>query len=247
MSQSQRYISKELTHFIGRGLSEKEQYELLVRIITTGKLLHPPFSTAESGNLTVNPNESISENRMYNPQVVCFCDIPLDDLQLHMSKYSSFGLSFLKQYLVKKGANPVFYVANDSVVWDQSESHNPRGKYYDEMIKMYGNLFKSIRKQYSEELHVSGNISEFSRKFDQLRDLRFFLDFEIFSFLKCFDSSKSDEDTDNYYMEREWRVLGHVFFNLEDVQRVILPRAYVARFRQDVPLYAGQVLCPNQL
>lgn len=33
-----------------------------------------------------------------------------------MQKYSRFGLAFLKSYLLAKGANPVFYIANDSVV-----------------------------------------------------------------------------------------------------------------------------------
>jgi Putative abortive phage resistance protein AbiGi, antitoxin len=47
-------------------------------------------------------------------RVICFCDIPVTDLAIHMTKYSRFGLSFLKPFLVRKGANPVLYVANNS-------------------------------------------------------------------------------------------------------------------------------------
>ena len=47
-------------------------------------------------------------------QRICFCDIPVTDLEIHMTKYSRFGLSFLKDFLVRKGATPVMYVAENS-------------------------------------------------------------------------------------------------------------------------------------
>jgi hypothetical protein len=59
--------------------------------------------------------------------------------------------------------------------------------------------------------------------------------------LKFFDDSTSDETPENYYMEREWRVLGDVRFDLNDVYRVILPSTFAERFRDDLPEYAGQV------
>ena len=53
---------------------------------------------------------------MYSPDVICFCDIPVSDFVIHTRKYSRFGIAFPKSYLLSKGANPVFYMANDSVV-----------------------------------------------------------------------------------------------------------------------------------
>jgi len=61
------------------------------------------------------------------------------------------------------------------------------------------------------------------------------------SFCVPFDSGKNDADQENYYMEREWRVIGDVKFALEDVCRVILPSPYARRLRDDVPDYAGQI------
>jgi hypothetical protein len=49
-------------------------------------------------------------------QVVCFCDIPVIDLAIHVRKYSKFGLAFKKAFLIERGACPVFYVANESPV-----------------------------------------------------------------------------------------------------------------------------------
>jgi hypothetical protein len=41
---TQRYVSPELTHFVGRGLSEDQQYALLVNdILKAGWLMHPPI------------------------------------------------------------------------------------------------------------------------------------------------------------------------------------------------------------
>lgn len=68
-----------------------------------------------------------------------------------------------------------------------------------------------------------------------------FLLHEIFSYLKFFDESRSDDDPENFYMEREWRVTRNVAFSLDDVYRVFLPAGYARRFREDVPAYSGQV------
>lgn len=65
------------------------------------------------------------------------------------------------------------------------------------------------------------------------------------SFCVPFDSTKDDADQENYYMEREWRVIGDVKFGLEGVCRVILPRPYARRLRSDVPDYAGQITFPD--
>jgi hypothetical protein len=71
--------------------------------------------------------------------------------------------------------------------------------------------------------------------------LRSFIAWHIGCFIKPFDPTKEETDSDNYYMEREWRVLGKVYFHLTDVVRVFSPKAYFARFRMDLPEYVGQI------
>lgn len=241
MVSSQRYISKELTHFVGRGLPADEQYQRLVKILTTGQLLHPPLNPNISGNLVVYTGESICENKMYNPEVVCFCDIPLADLNLHMKKYSNFGLSFPKQFLIEKGANPVFYIVKESLIGDPLIGYTPKGQYFDHMIKEYHSLLELIEKLILEYRNTPGVPPDLHR----LTELRRFLDFQMFSYLKCFDASRPDEDPDNYYMEREWRVIGNVIFKLSDVQRVVLPKEYAEKFHKDLPTYVGEIYFPE--
>ena len=113
----QRYVSSELSHFVGRSFKTKEEkYGLLKNILDSGWLTHPPHTPNISGNLIVDSKAKLSENEMFNPQVVCFCDIPVADLEIHCRKYSRFGLTFDKDKLIGKGASPVHYIPESAQV-----------------------------------------------------------------------------------------------------------------------------------
>jgi hypothetical protein len=232
---TQRYISPELTHFVGKGLSEDQQYSLLVNdILKAGWLMHPPIDDRP-------PNEVLRSQQLvggsWTPDVdtteavysqrICFCDIPVTDLGIHMKKYSRFGLSFLKRFLVDKGANPVLYVANNSPALPFGlpgfgDGPWPRRRVFEGNIQ----LFQDFHRKMFEEFPVP---------------LYFFLSMMVFSFIKFFDDSTFDEAEANVYMEREWRVLGDINFALADVHRVFLPERYAERFRADLPTYTGQL------
>ena len=255
----QRYVSKELTHFVGRGQSEEDQYSVLVEeILKGGWLRHSPTSSIEpvevleSGgvSLSIAPNDpDIPPGELYRPQVVCFCDIPVSDLEIHMRKYSPFGLSFLKPFLVEKGANPVFYIARNSKALKffagrenelTPERVFPREQLFEHNIREQGTLFWKLLLG-DPPLHNNGLLVKHPEEHQTLSTLQVFLNVYVFSFLKIFDDMTTDEDPQNFYMEREWRVLGDINFELQDVYRVFLPRSYAERFREDLPEYTGQV------
>lgn len=258
MAVTQRYVSKELTHFVGKGNPEEQQYLLLVKILASGWLTHVPHEPKITSRLTINVGGGkLSENDMYSPEVVCFCDIPVGDLEIHKIKYGRFAISFLKPFLICRGANPVFYVAKNSKVWTVSrdnlfkDSVEPmpvgpgvftdgirRAVYFDKMVSEYQNLFlfklpKALRKKQKKPGILP--------PVPALDPLHHFLDFYVLSFIQFFDDSTADDDPKNYYMEREWRMLGNLNFELADVRRVILPEEFTARLRADVPGYVGQV------
>ena len=118
MAIAQNYVSNELSHFVGRGKTEKEQYDLLVnKILKTGWLTHGPHhdpTVPRTANLDLS--KPISRDEAIRYQVVCFCDIPETELSIHVGKYSKFGLAFQKDFLIAAGASPVFYVANESLL-----------------------------------------------------------------------------------------------------------------------------------
>lgn len=238
----QRYVADELTHFVGRGRSEAEQYALLVEVLRTGRLRPDPPLADPPGDLLVDLARPLSGNDAYRPDAVCLCDIPLGDLDIHIRKYSPFGVAFRKAVLVERGASPMFYVAARSRTRapgaDGADGARTRAERFDEAARGYHSLQQEALARLAEG-DAPAREREFLERFLRLAD---FLDFEVFSYAKFFDSPAPDEDPSNHYMEREWRVLGEVRFSLDEVTRVVLPSRYARRLREDVPEYAGQVV-----
>ena len=104
--------------------------------------------------------------------------------------------------------------------------------YFDWMVEKYQRIVDALARltEVSDELKEV-ELTEFIR----------FLDFQVFSYLKFFDHRLPDQHAENFYFEREWRIVGNLHFNLDDVERVILPQEYAKRFRLDCPDYYGQL------
>ena len=288
---AQRYVSNELTHFVGRGKTEDEQYDILVnKILREGWLTFPPHDRRVTRSPAIDHRETISDGRMISHQVVCFCDIPLADFSIHMSKYSRFGIAFRRDFLIAFGANPVFYVVNNSpvavdtliplthladrITKAMAERKIDRGLYFDVYLKVLldllwaldsfahdyqGAWFKGSGQRDADRTAIVNmcNIL-FSLREDEvdrvvaiasskaqlgvtLKNVTEFVMVGILDFLKCFDATKAEDDPDNYYMEREWRVPQNIKFELKDVARIIIPSRFAEVFRKDLPAYVGAV------
>jgi hypothetical protein len=240
---------------------EDDQFNLFLKILGEGWITHPPHSPNISGNLTINTLSAISSNEMYSPEITCFADIPLQDISLHMGKYSSIGMSFSKNFIADAGGVPVHYLSTESKVrrlknlsseeiysivnkygGDKLNEHMhetlPKGVYFDDMLREYHELFRMFEHMERQQSTTPG-VSELSKR---IRALQSFFEFHIFSYFKFFDHRKSDDDPDNYYFEREWRIVGNLQFTLADVKTVLFPEKYSKAFRESFPLYAGQVV-----
>lgn len=222
---TQRYVSPHLTHFAGKDLPDEDaRYQLLVKILKSGELLPKGDSTLKDYTLVVDPERSLCDDEMYITDVVCFCDIPVADLHIHMGKYSRFGLAFSKRFLVRRGASPVFYVARDAI--------RHRGERLDQTLD---SVAKEVHRLHKEAFKTE-------QDHPGRRTLLANLGFSIFGFIKGFESSAVETEEANYYMEREWRVLGCVEFKLSDVRQVIMPRGRFSQFRKDVTDYTGELI-----
>jgi len=239
----QGYISEFLFHFIGKDIhGEEEQYELLKQIISDGWISYYPHEK----NLAIGPTDirSMQDRKleeMFNPKCICFADIPIKDLSLHSSKYSKFGIGFKRDFLISKGANPVFYIEKNSILYkNQSGTNNliklSKEDYYQEyssktiwyfLMKYLSCFEKNTSKDHSKELSDTWEI------------LMFLIN--IFSHLKPWDDSLGEYDPRNFYYEREWRSLNNVDFNLSDIEVICLPNKFKEQFTNDFPSFSGKL------
>jgi hypothetical protein len=233
MNTDQRYISNELSHFVGRKLigDIKSQYSVLKNILDTGSIRHDPQTPHTNGQrsmgLTHNLHGSFVTNTMYIPSMVCFCDIPTSDLAIHTAKYGVCGLSFSKEFLNGKGAAPVFYI-------EKKEAAE-----FDKIAKSFNILIERIFRCDQDEMPTS--VQSLLPNKNAVAQIENFLGFKIFGYIQCFDCGLDDGNPKNYYFEREWRSLYDVEFNLNDVQRVFIPAEMSKQFREDFPGYYGQI------
>jgi hypothetical protein len=193
---TQRYVSDELTHFVGGKLpSDEERYALLVKILSSGWLIAPGTEDKDGpreGTVwhTYAWHRKVSDPEgLFSSSAVCFCDIPVADFGLHVKKYGGFGLAFSKTYLIEKGAAPVFYVPRGVRLFEKT-----RAEALDELAEEIRRIHPSIQKG-----------EEFTFKHPEPSKLEKFLEDILLPYVKPFDEGKADDDPDNYYMEREWR------------------------------------------
>jgi hypothetical protein len=223
----QKYVSQFLTHFVGRKeTASEDQYKVLLKILRSGWLLAPSMVNTKPDELPKRVQQvsyswplNISDsdlNSVFLSDVVCFADIPLDDLNIHLEKYSPFGIAFRKDFLLNKGANPVFYISKNSK--DMSEGGIDFEKHFHKQLQNYIDLQKAF---FSKPKGVKGAFT--SEETSQYKFHIFLLKYFL-CFLKFWDSTKDDEDIHNFYMEREWRIYGGLNFDIDDVQRIIIPK-----------------------
>jgi hypothetical protein len=255
----QRYVSEELTHFVGRALEDEEKrFDLLLKILRSGELrvtrnqdgsAKPPVQTTMGVGW-------FSERNVHQVAAVCFCDIPETDLPLHIKKYSRFGLAFSKTFLLSRGASPVFYIANDAMIEyrpqvDWASEMMPPGQYtrefflnslisafYTKRLQLFALLVQQHQESTPPELRLDPKVTALITDIEvSMRGI----DKEFLSYCVPFRASQLEDGLDNFYMEREWRTLADVQFELGDVCRVILPENFAKRLRSGIPDYCGQL------
>lgn len=251
----QRYISKELVHFVGRKMKPSDQFDLFLKILSEGWITHAPHNPNICGNLTVTEGV-FSDNEMYAPEITCFADIPVADLAIHQKKYGSIGMSFSKSFISDSGGAPVTYLPRSSFkrIKDPSALREfiglgienyfesvPRAEYFDRMVGECREILDIFLEMNQLGVDIPGDFGNPDLR-NRIYDLKRFLDFHIFSYIKFFNQEEAEDHPENYYFEREWRVVGNLKFNIDDVKTVFFPSDYCSVFKKFFPGYYGQII-----
>ena len=211
--------------------------------------LYGPRLDAVSGNGGLCRDEFIR----FRP--ICFCDIPEVSLRRHTRFYGRFGIAFRKDFLVSKGANPVFYVAKGSLAKRERQGpppltlkdieSDPHAAFRNQLAAMDQEPIAVRRCEFFDRLvetlmgvlpppWPSGTPADASDPVREIQQrVRSDLVRHVFAFMKFFDESLADDDEHNFYMEREWRVAGFVPFELTDVQSVYVASGFRDRVQRE--------------
>jgi hypothetical protein len=255
------YTSAWLTHFVGcQQPTDDARCDLLAKILrecTLGQWEQQGSVLISPGTMLIPGVGGLSRNELIKFRPVCFCDIPEEHLRRHTTVYGRFGLAFKKDFLVAKGANPVFYVANGSLACCEPPAVPPL-TLEDIEADAHAAIAKHFQALRQEPIPVRR--SEFldrlvadlmrvlpppwpkgtqAEAVDAVREVqhRVLLDLlrHVFAFMKFFDESLLEEDPKNFYMEREWRVADFVSFELDDVQTAYVAPGFRARIEHEFP------------
>ena len=233
-----RYTSDELFHFVGwsHPADHATNYKILKSILIDRCISHPPHKRGWGDEqYTLNPTETLLSGELLVPNVVCFADIPVEALAIHIKKYGAFGLSLSRHHLVRYGARPVMYVplhtGDDMSIYGRT------------LLKDIEAIFRSLCDTTQDfppltERYVGrqlGSLQEAAQATESLLGTTFL------AFLKPFNAELDESAPDNFYMEREWRRLGNVCFESDHVCRILAPDAYVGRLRADCPAFEQKV------
>lgn len=257
------YTSNKVCHFVGRSLADNaERLKLLCQIIHEGVLLSHKSDNGDFQSRLVNGRSSMNLNgEVYTEtRCVCFCDIPDDELNIHIHKYSKFGLGFKKDFIVAQGGRPVIYIPDKISLQEANAGilKYPVQRFFPELTQLatftsailgIANIHNEITNAYNKnktaqsELKVLTDVLDTSQVFCNPKGLWGAI-FTIINtvttmnqFVKVFDPSLDDNDPNNYYMEREWRSLNDVFFSVDDIVNVYLPDddIFVTNFVNEFP------------
>ena len=255
------YISPWLTHFVGaKQPTDDSRCDLLIKILgecTLGQWEQRGNIFISPGSMIVNSGSLCKDQFITGFRPVCFCDIPEGELQRHTGVYGRFGIAFKRDSLVARGANPVFYVAKGSVACHErppiprltvedleadaraglqmhlAALNTPevpvrRCEFFDRLV---ADMMKVLPPPWPPG--TPGDAHDPVR--DDQRRVLWDLISHVFAFTKFFDESLAEDDPDNFYMEREWRVRGFVQFEPDEVARVYVAPGFQDRVKRDFP------------
>jgi hypothetical protein len=237
-----RYVSDELFHFVGRKspTDNEANYQVLKKVLSNGYVSHPPHTPGDGTHgFTIDWSKDLLSEDLFIPTVVCFCDIPVEHLAIHMQKYGQFGLSLPRNLLARDGARPVIYIPRHPDGWRWSIDGRSIVR---NILEVYRGFNEHLYKKLPMPRPPGPGIgSKITTREEAIDGLSYVLPTHLIAFIKTFHCSLGDEDPNNFYMEREWRKFGCQKFEPANVGRVLVASGFESRLSQEMPEYSGKI------
>jgi len=236
------YTSGELFHFVGFSSpnDDARNYEKLSKVLNDGWISSPPHhkSWGKIGYRVEWPQQLHSE-KLIVPDVTCYADIPFECLSIHTAKYGKFGVALARDYLIKYGARPVMYIPMSANDW-QSIHGQTLLKDIETIVKSFNEQVIRLSPESLNNVRDVGAPLTSPEAASSAMKSMVFKDF--LAFLKPFNSELDLHDPNNFYMEREWRRLGNMEIQAEQLTKVVVAKGYKERTASDFPLYSNHIV-----
>ena len=237
-----RYISDELHHMVGRSHPDNDEgnFELLKTILRSGWVsCDPPTPGWGPTQTTTNLAGRLADETFVRAKVTCYCDIPREALDVHISKYGSFGISLSRWQMAFRGARPVIYIPTRRDDWAGAHAG---GTVLADIEASYRGLLEHLCTDVGSVYRGRGLGVKPASAPEAAEMLRSALALRVLSFIKPFNSHLDERDPKYYYSEREWRMLGSMEANPSTVSRVIVARGFFRRARLELPDFADRIV-----
>ncbi|MDH4562146.1 abortive infection system antitoxin AbiGi family protein [Pseudomonas sp. BN411] len=228
----QEYVSDVLYHFVGRNnpLDDEDCFRKLKQILKSGYVAAKDVETGELqlrlGDLQcmINLGGNLRDEDLVTANITCFCDIPLKAQGIHYSKYGKFGIGFRLDYLARVGARPVYYLP-----FSEEE-------YSGKVIGTNGGWLIEKLESEIKSLFIRADEDKAKNDLERVEDV---LSRHFAAFIKPYDRDLPIEHLKFYYTEREWRNVGSVKIDLQQVKRITVAKEYKQRLIDDMPELAA--------
>lgn len=234
-----QYVSDCLYHFVGNRSPKDDDrnFDVLCKVLESRCVSHaPPDVSGRLRRITVNWDQILSTEELVVPEVTCYADIPFEALGVHVGKYGRFGLAFGRTYLAYYGARPVSYIP---IVPGALIYNNGEPLLHDIEVVYRGFEKHLVKSREGERSRRRGEVPDSPE--GAAADMNSIVEREFLAFLKPFRCDLSAGDPSNFYMEREWRMLGSLKFQQRDVLEVVVSAGFEEELCRRFPDYLGIV------
>jgi hypothetical protein len=98
---------------------------------------------------------------VYIAPMVSFCDIPLSNIKVHISRYGNYGIGMTKEWGIRNGLNPVLYMVPGS---NLSKSYRKAYNHFMNAGKISANSYTDEQKSFADvSRHIKNYEGELTR------------------------------------------------------------------------------------